>query len=97
MLFEENFRAKGIDVRNQKISSWSKLLKFILTSDFYKLLSEFSVETVPARKIRFIETYFADRLPNLDEVLKFSNSLYKLMCWLQGNLFILLDNFLRFG
>ena len=85
ILFEENFKAKGIDPRNTKTSSWSKLLKFIMSTDFYKLLSEFQVETVAPKKIRMIESYLHEKLPSLDEVARFSTSLFKLISWLHGN------------
>jgi len=84
ILFEDLLRAKGIDLKNTKVSSWQKLLKLIISADFFKIISEFQVEIIPYKKMRALEKYFADNTINPDEVAKFSVPLSKLMKWLQG-------------
>lgn len=84
ILFEESLKSKGVDLKNTKISNWSKFLKLILSVDFYKTLAEYHVETVSSKKMRAIEKNFAETAKRLDEVAKFSTSLLKLVGWLQG-------------
>lgn len=84
ILMEDLLRAKGVDLKSTKISPWTKLYKLILSPDFFKVISEFQVEILPYKKMRQLEQVFANNSINMDEVMKFSTSLSKLMNWFQG-------------
>jgi hypothetical protein len=84
ILFEELFYAKKIDIKNSKISNWKNFTKLLLTTDFFKILSEYPVEVVPASKMKALEKFFDKAMPNLNEVQKTSIRLYRLLNWLQG-------------
>lgn len=84
ILFEDFMKMKGIDVRNIKVSNWKKLLKLIISIDFFKAISEFQVEILPYKKMRLLEKFFEDNTVTMEDIAKFSAPLSKLMNWLQG-------------
>lgn len=89
IIFEEQFRAKGIDTKAGR-NNWMNFLKVVISTDFFKLLTDYPVEVIDPKKIRALEKYFDDKLTNQAEIQKSSRALSRLITWARGNIIIYL-------
>ena len=83
IIFEDIFKSKGIEIKLNKYS-WANMLKVVISTDFYKLLSDYPVEVLEPKKVRQLEQFFDNNLTNQAEITKTSRALGRLITWARG-------------
>lgn len=63
IIFDDLFKAKGLEPKLSK-ASWMNMLRVVISTDFYKLLSEYPVELIEPYKLRALEEFFDNNLTN---------------------------------
>ncbi len=81
------FGEKETQLKGKKGKSfWQTALKLLMKVNFYSLITDYQLETIPPSRINKIQPFFRDPFYNIQKATQLHPSLGNLVSWILGSL-----------